>query len=366
MSEAAHEDRAFIARATRIAITVAAVLIALLALLYLLKGALTPLAVALAVAYFLDPIVVRLKGWGVPRSVGILVPMLGIVLLLALFAFVVLPAIMSQLGELAQKLPAYWNAALGWAIPRVESLGIEVPATWAEAFRGALGHFDVSRVGALATGLLGGIAGGLGSVVGLLVIPVITFYMLAEFPAVKSGLLSMVPPRFHDSVQSRWMNVDSLLSGFVRGQVTVCAILAVLYALGFWVLDVPMAMLIGLVSGAIAFIPYIGSATALVLAGLLCLFEHGVGVRLIGVGAWYVVVQNLEGFVLTPRIVGGSVGMHPMTVIVALLIGGNLLGFLGLIVAVPLAAIVQVFVREAVDWYRSSEFYAGAGSGESA
>lgn len=362
MSEAAREDRAFIARATRIAITAAAVLIVLVAVLFVLKGALTPLALALAIAYFLDPMVVRLKGWGVPRSVGILAPMLGVILVAALFAFVVVPAIVSQFGELAQKLPAYWSAALSWAIPQIESFGFQVPDTWTEAFHEVRSRFDLSRIGTLATALLSRLVGGLGAVVGLIVVPVITFYMLAEFPAVKAGMISMVPPRYREDVFTRWAKVDSLLSGFVRGQLTVCAILAVLYGFGFWLLDVPMAVLIGLVAGAIAFIPYIGSATALLLAGLLCLLEHGTGVRLIGVGVWYVIVQNLEGFVLTPRIVGGSVGMHPMTVIVALLIGGNLLGFLGLIVAVPVAAIAQVFVREAVDGYRGSELYTGVGS----
>jgi predicted PurR-regulated permease PerM len=361
MSDAARDDRAFIARATRIAITVAAVLVVLLALLYLLKGALTPLAVALALAYFLDPVVVRLKGWGVPRSVGILVPMLGVVVLLAFFAFVLVPVVVSQFAELAQKIPAYWSETLGWAIPRVEALGVQVPETWSEAFETVRSQFDVSAIGELAASVLGGLAGGLGSVVGLLVIPVITFYMLAEFPAVKAGMVSMIPLRYREDVLSRLRQVDDLLSSFLRGQLIVCALLGVLYALGFWLLDVPMAMLIGLVSGAIAFIPYIGSATALVLAALLCLLEHGTGVRLLGVGVWYVLVQNLEGFVLTPRIVGGSVGMHPVTVIVALLIGGNLLGFLGLIVAVPVAAIVQVFVRELIDWYQGSELYSGVG-----
>ena len=124
-----------------------------------------------------------------------------------------------------------------------------------------------------------------------------------------------------------------------------------------------MAMLIGLVSGAVAFIPYVGSALALTLASALCLFEYGIGLRLAGVAGWYVVVQNLEGFVLTPRIVGSSVGLHPMTVIVALLIGGNLLGFLGLLIAVPVAAVVQVFVREFVDFYRASDLYSGGSGG---
>ena len=362
MSEEARADRAFVVRATRIAITVAAVLIVCLLLLAVLEAALTPLAVALAIAYFADPVVVRLERWGVARWLGALVPLLGVAVLAVLAVLVVLPAILGQLGDLAQRLRDYWAAALGWAVPRLEALGVPVPDSSREAFDELRSRFDLERVGALVTRVLGSVADGVGSILGLLVIPVIAFYALAEFPTVKRGIVTMIPPRFRDDAGTRWSEVDRLLAGFLRGQLTICGILAVLYGLGFWALDVPMAMTIGLVSGAIAFIPYVGSATALALASAMCLFEHGVGPRLLGVGVWYVLVQNLEGFVLTPRIVGGSVGMHPVTVIVALLIGGNLFGFLGLIVAVPLAAIVQVFVRETIAWYRGSELYTGVGS----
>lgn len=362
MSEAAGEDRAFIERAVRIGITGIAVLVVLMAVLYVLKGALTPLAVSFAIAYFLDPVVLRLERLGIRRRLGVLLLLALALLALALFAFVLMPALVSQFSELAKSLPASLDAALAWLIPRVESFGFEVPATWTEAFQALRARFDLSALGPMLTRVLGSVAGKLGAVVGLLVIPVITFYMLSEFDRVKWGMVSMIPPRHREAVLTRWARVADLLSGFVRGQLTVCLMLSVLYALGFWALGVPLALLIGLIAGAIAFIPYVGSATALVLAALLCVFEYGIGLRLAAVVGWYLLVQNLEGLVLTPRIVGSSVGLHPMTVIVALLIGGNLLGFLGLLVAVPVAAVVQVFVREGVDLYRTSSLYTDAGS----
>jgi len=359
------DDRAFIDRSIRIGIVVASALAVLFGLLFVLQGALTPLVVSLGIAYFLDPVVRWLERHGVWRRFGVLALMLLAIGLLSVVLFVLLPALVGQIAELAKNLPAYLDAALRWSIPRLDALGVDVPTSWTAAFHQVRESIGVERIGGWTQQLLGTVSGTLGTVVGLFVIPVISYYMLAEFTAVKAGFVSLIPPRYRQGVVSRWHKIDRLLAGFVRGQLTVCVILGVLYAVGFAVLDVPLAMLIGLVSGAVAFIPYVGSALALTLAAALCVFEHGVGLRLAGVVGWYAVVQNLEGFVLTPRIVGSSVGLHPMTVIVALLIGGNLLGFLGLLVAVPVAAVVQVFVRELVEFYRASDLYTG-GSGQSA
>jgi predicted PurR-regulated permease PerM len=151
--------------------------------------------------------------------------------------------------------------------------------------------------------------------------------------------------------------VDALISGFIRGQLTVCFVLAVLYATGFAVIGIDLAIVIGVASGLLAIIPYVGGTVALVSAAGMALLQFGVGVQLALVVGWYLVVQGLEGLVLIPRIVGKSLGMHPVTVIVALMIGGDLLGFLGLLIAVPLAAVVQVFAQDLVTLYRESPLY---------
>lgn len=356
------DDRAFIDRSIRIGIVSATLVGVFFALIFVLQGALTPLAVSLIIAYFLDPIVRWLERHGIRRRLGVLALMLIAIGLLCVVLFVILPALVGQIAELARNLPAYLDTALRWVLPRLDALGVDVPTSWTAAFDQVRASIGVERLGGWTQQLLGTVSGTLGAIVGVFVIPVIAYYMLAEFGAVKAGFVSLIPPRYRDAVVSRWQKVDHLLSGFLRGQLTVCVILGVLYAAGFAILGVPLAMLIGLISGMVAFIPYIGSALALTLAAALCVFEYGLGLRLAGVVGWYFIVQNLEGFVLTPRIVGSSVGLHPMTVIVALLIGGNLLGFLGLLVAVPVAAVVQVFVREIVAFYRTSDLYTG-GSG---
>jgi predicted PurR-regulated permease PerM len=151
-----------------------------------------------------------------------------------------------------------------------------------------------------------------------------------------------------------------LVAGFIRGQLIVAVLLGIFYAIGFSLIGIDMAIGIGMLAGMLGIISYVGSAVALALAAGLCLLEYGVDVHLLLVVGWYTLVQTLESLFLTPRIVGQSVGIHPVAVIVGLLIGGDLLGFLGLIVAVPATAIVQVFAKELLETYRASALYSGA------
>jgi predicted PurR-regulated permease PerM len=203
------------------------------------------------------------------------------------------------------------------------------------------------------------LTGTVGTLVGLLVIPVIAYYLLAEFDSIKRAILGWVPRPYQRRVAEKAAVVDVLVSGFVRGQLLVCLLLGLLYGTGFSAIGVDLSIGIGLASGLLSIIPYVGSSFALGSASLLCLLEWGVDVHLALVVGWYLAVQTLEGFVLVPRIVGRSVGMHPVTVIVALLIGGDLLGFLGLLIAVPLAAVVQVFIRDGLEVYLGSSLYRG-------
>jgi predicted PurR-regulated permease PerM len=166
-----------------------------------------------------------------------------------------------------------------------------------------------------------------------------------------------VPPRHRRYVFDRVRRIDALVSGFLRGQLLVAATLGLLYAVGFQLIGVDLAIGVGLLAGAMALVPYLGNIVALGTAGTLCILEFGFDAHLLAVLGWYVVVQNLEGFVLTPRIVGHRVGLHPAVVIVALLIGGDLFGFLGLLIAVPAAAVVKVFTDDALEAYRESGLF---------
>lgn len=361
-ADKAKADRDFVAWAARWVIVGGAVGGAIFVLLYVLKAALTPLAAAFVMAYLLDPLIDRLERIGVRRRLGILL-VLGLagagVLALLLVA---IPRLVRELTTLAERMPAYLERFVTVVVPEVEArLGVELPGTLEELVSGLRGT-ELSVLGAardLLAGALATATGTVGVAVGLLVIPILAYYLLVEFDQVMRRVAEWIPRPHRDYVIEKARTADRLISGFLRGQLLVAAILGTLYAIGFGAIGVDLAIGVGMLAGVMALIPYLGNVVAVGAATTLCVLEFGFDWHLLAVLGWYVVVQNLEGFVLTPRIVGGSVGLHPAAVIVALLIGGDLFGFLGLLIAVPVAAVVKVFVDELLDAYRRSSFFQG-------
>jgi len=357
-------DREFIQRSIRFAIIGFVTLVVLFSLLWVLKSALTPLAAAFVLAYVLDPVIDRFEARNVPRPVAVFV-LVGIsaIVLLAMALFL-LPTIASEIVGISERLPGYIESTAASLGPLVEKwFGIKLPGSIREGIAElGSGKFGISMdsVRHVLLGAVQSLTQTLGAIVGLLVVPVIAYYALIEFDRVQRWFLSLIPPRFQSTVSRKASTINQLISGFIRGQLIVCATLGTLYAIGFSVIGVDFAVAIGLLSGLLAIIPYVGSATALLCASTMSILQFGFDVHLALVVGWYALIQFLEGMVLTPRIVGQSVGLHPVAVIVGLLIGGDLLGFLGLIVAVPLTAVVQVFVRDILAAYRESALYESA------
>ncbi|MCH8083500.1 MAG: AI-2E family transporter [Myxococcales bacterium] len=357
-------DRDFIARSIRRAIILAVAAAVALALLWLLKSALTPLAVAFVFAYLLDPLIDRFEARRIPRSVAVLflVALSGFIALVT--ASFLLPKLLQEIAHLAERLPGYLDSALAAISPQFESwFGISIPSSIQEGLeslqsRGASVPLESLR--RLIEQAVQGVTGTLGSLIGLLVIPVLTYYALIEFDNIKVWFLKLVPVPYQEAVETKVSMINVLVAGFIRGQLIVAVLLGILYAIGFSFIGIDMAIGIGMIAGMLGIIPYVGSAVALGLAAGLCLLQYGVDSHLLFVVGWYALIQMLEGLLLTPRIVGRSVGIHPVAVIVGLLIGGDLLGFLGLIVAVPVTAIAQVFVKEILEAYRTSALYSGA------
>jgi predicted PurR-regulated permease PerM len=361
------DDRAFIERSVRLAIIGAAALGVVVAALWVLKGALTPLAAALVIAYLFDPLIDRFEARGFSRGGAILVLLTAVGAALFGVAFVLIPALQRDITSLSERLPGDLERALSALGPRIErDLGIALPRTIHDAIEGVRSgeiQLPLEAMRALLERILHGVTGTVGALVSLVVIPVLAYYLLVEFDRIRLALLDLVPRAHQGAVASGAARIDALISGFIRGQLTVCLALGVLYAIGFAAIGIDLAIAIGVASGLLAIIPYVGGAVALVSSTAMALLRFGVGAELALVIGWYLVVQTLESFVLTPRIVGKSLGMHPVTVIVALMIGGDLLGFLGLLVAVPLAAVIQVFAQDLVARYRESSFYGPPPSG---
>jgi len=361
-------DREFVVRAARIAVVGGLALVVLLALLWVLKGALTPLAVAFVVAYLLDPIIDRFEAGRVPRSLAIFL-LLGLTgAVVAGGVLIVVPRLQKEVVALGERMPGYLDHLSTVVIPDLERrIGIDLPHTLDEVVAGLRAgevSLPLDSTGTLLAGALASVTGTLSALVGLFVIPILAYYLLVEFDALIARLGRWVPPRHRDYVFEKARTVDRLISSFLRGQLLVAATLGVLYAIGFGVIGIDLAIGVGLLAGALALVPYLGNVVAVALASALCILEFGIDWHLLAVLGWYAVCQNLEGFVLTPRIVGGSVGLHPALVIVALLIGGDLFGFLGLLIAVPAAAVAKVFVEELLELYRGSRLFAEEGAAD--
>lgn len=354
-------DRDFVARAARRAIVIAVATALLFALFFVMKGALTPLAAAFVIAYLLDPLIDRFQRRGVRRSIAIflLLALVGGALLGGILF--VLPRLQREVSGLAERMPVYLDQLVTVVLPSIEQrFGLQLPHTFEDligSVRSGEIPLPLDALRKLLTSAIATLTGSLGTLVGLLVIPILAYYLLVEFDTIVAGIGRWVPPRLRDYVFDKARTVDRLISGFLRGQLLVAATLGVLYAVGFGIIGIDLALGVGIVAGMLALVPYLGGAVALSTATALCILKFGFDWHLGAVVGWYAVCQTLEGFVLTPRIVGQSVGLHPAVVIVALLIGGDLFGFLGLLIAVPGAAVVKVFVDElGVAYHRSPLF----------
>lgn len=340
-----------------------AVAAVLLTALWLLKAALTPLAAAFAIAYLFDPLIDRFEARRVRRSLAIVLVIAVLGGGLVGFLLFGLPKLQREVAALIERMPGYLDQLQRVVIPEVERrFDVPLPHTLDDVIarvRSGEIPLPLDSLRKVLAGALGYVTGTFSVLVGLLVIPVLSYYLLVEFDGLLARLATWIPPRSRPWAIEKARTVDRLVSGFLRGQLLVAAALGALYALGFTVIGIDLAVSVGVLAGALAVVPYLGSAFALVSASLLCILKFGLDGHLAAVVGWYALVQTLESFVLTPRIVGSSVGLHPAVVIIALLIGGDLFGFLGLLLAVPGAAVVKVFADELLDAYRRSALFEG-------
>jgi predicted PurR-regulated permease PerM len=330
---------------------------------YWLRDVLTPIFLAFSLAYLLDPLVDRLEAWRVPRPAGIAIVLAGVLGALALFLGLVVPGVAADVAgvirELPQQLAALWARVEPWLVQR----GIEVPhstAEWAErlsTYASDAASSLLAPAGNALGSLLGGTLSVLGSAAAALVVLVLAVYLLNDFDRIIAGMRELIPVRWRGTVTRYAGDIDAMLSHFLRGQLTVMAILAVLYSVAYALLGVRLAVPIGIAAGMLNFIPYLGSGFALVAGLLMSLLDGWHFWQLVGVVLAYTAVQTLEGFVITPRVVGHTVGLSEIWVLVALFVGGELFGFLGVLLAVPAAAVAKIFVAPAVRYYRRTAFY---------
>jgi len=317
----------------------------------------TLLFLSAILAYALVPVVDWLQKRHVPRTVGVLLVALVGAGLVALAVVLMAPAIAGQLAALPEMASRTWQDAQAlWA-----RLQDRVPAQFSANAERLTESLQQRATEALPASRLadwaGRAAAGVGSIAsGIVFVPVFVFLMLRGYHRFVDGGARLVPPRWRARFDERAAQADSVLAGFIRGQLLVALIIAVLYAAAFTVIGVPLALLVGLLAGFGELVPYLGGAVALLLASILAL-AGGEPLDVLWVALTFAVVQGVEGALISPWIMGRRVELGPAIVIVAIVVGGELFGFVGLLAAVPAAALLKVAARAAVDAYRASPFF---------
>lgn len=345
----------------------------------------TPFAVAFGLAYFLNPAVnaverlfTRLTGrspWLArhlrPRVLAVGVLAVVVVAVLALILAFAVPAAYRQVADAAAKVPEYVKVLRARIEPVYEALNLRYPG-YVEQARTHLEEFARTHffdvLSPITKGLQAAFSNVLSFVLALLnlvIVPVFTLYLLYDMNRIKEGVRELVPHRLRSYVFSRFGQVDRLLSAFVRGQITVCLILGVFYAIGLSACGVPMGLLVGIVVGFFNLIPFMSYVLGLPLTLLLSWLDDQDPTRLIAVAVVFTFGQMVEGNFITPRIVGESLGLHAVVIMLAVLVGGTLFGFVGMLLAVPTTAVLSVFWADLRKLYLESEFYKGGAPPES-
>ncbi len=321
--------------------------------LYLLAPILTPFLVSLLLAYAGNPLVTRLQRYGVPRSLTIIVLFFIFALLILGLVVGLLPLVQRQIVQFATKLPQYidWlqlkigDLSGGTLALDMDTIKTELAQRWQEVGK---------WLGTLLTFATDSGMRVVGWVLNILLVPIVTFYLMRDWDEVMYGASQLVPPKQRSRMTPVAREMDDALAGFLRGQLSVMLALAIIYSVGLWIVGLDLALPIGLFAGLVSFVPYLGFVLGLTSGALAALVQFQEPLPMLWVLLAFMVGQVLESTVLTPRLVGERIGMHPVVVIFTVMAGGQLFGFFGILLALPVAAMAMVWLRHVQAGYKKA------------
>jgi predicted PurR-regulated permease PerM len=329
--------------------------------LYLLAPVLTPFLVSALLAYLGDPLARRLQRLGWSRLLAVVVVFITMLLAGVLLLLLLVPLLQQQLIGLVERLPQMLEWAQQILLPRAESLlGVKFEVVQLDSVRqalqehwrdlgGALGAV-LGKVGRSGQALLGWFAF-------LLLVPVVTFYLLRDWDDLVRHLHGLIPRSVEPVAVDLARQCDAVLGEFLRGQVLVMLALGVIYSIGLWIAGVEFSLLIGMLAGVLSFVPYLGSIIGMVTAGIVTFLQYHDIMHLAYVALVFGIGQACEGMFLSPTLVGDRIGLHPVAVIFAVMAGGQLFGFFGILIALPVAAMITVVLRHVRARYLASSLY---------
>jgi predicted PurR-regulated permease PerM len=332
-----------------------------ISLLYLLAPVLTPFLCAALLAYLGDPLIDRLEARKIPRSWAVAL-VFGVILLgLLLLLLFLIPLLTHQFKGLIQRLPAHIDWFQAHILPWIQDhLGVEPESFSLHGLQARLITF-AQDMGDMAGGLLESFRDSSAAfftwLANLILVPVVTFYLLRDWDLLVASIRHLLPRRVEPVISKLAQESDEVIGAFLRGQIIVMAALGILYSIGLAVIGLDFSLLIGMLAGLVSFVPYLGLMIGVLVASVAALLQFHSVFSLIPVLIVFGVGQLISDFLLTPKLVGDRIGLHPVAVLFAVLAGGHLFGFFGILLALPAAAVIAVLLRHAQDEYLKSVFY---------
>lgn len=342
------------------AATLLAVLVVLGALVWLLSPILAPFLAAAILAYIFDPMVDRLEARGVSRSMGTVIAVLVLLVAVALLLTIILPLFYKEVAQLVELLPNFVehtkNTVLPWVNERLGTSFTLDPSSFRQFMQE-----NVADAGGIAKRVFATVGtGGLAVVavlVNLALIPVVLFYVLRDWDRITQQIDRLIPRRYHYTVRSISAEIDAVLSEFLRGQLMVMLTMSAFYVIGLWAVGLKFALPVGLITGLLVFVPYLGVGMGILLGTVAAIMQFDTLLGTALVWAVFGAGQIIESFFVTPKLVGDRIGLHPVAVIFALLAFGQLFGFFGVLLALPASAAILVWLRHLQARYQDSDLF---------
>jgi predicted PurR-regulated permease PerM len=336
--------------------------LALFAFLFAIKSILLPFVLGILTAYFLDPAADRLERLKLSRTTATSIITACFFITVGLLCLLIVPLIGEQFSGLLSSLPGYAAQFEQEIAPEIQAFIGMLPADQMDRAKEAVANFSGVMVKWL-TDVAGNLfASGMAFINLLslmLITPLVTFYLLRDWDKVVSHVDNLLPRKHEHTIREQLVIIDNTLAGFIRGQLNVCFILAAFYAIGLSVVGLKFGIVIGLITGLLAIVPYLGFALGFITGMAVAFFQFGDFGAMIAVLVVFMIGQVLESYILTPKLVGEKVGLHPVWIIFAMLAGGALFGFVGVLLAIPVAAILGVLLRFGTERYLESRYYHG-------
>lgn len=330
-------------------------------LLYLLAPVLTPFLAAALLAYLGDPITDRLQKWHFSRTLAVVTVFVTLILGVVLLFFLIVPLLEGQISAMLKHLPEYVDILQQRSLPWLhETLGVDTSQYDLQTLRDALGK-HVQTIGSIAGNVLQALSSSslvlLEIAVNLVLIPVITFYLLRDWDDIVKRVHDLLPRRWEPRISNVVRDADAVLGAFMKGQLVVMIALGMIYSIGLMLTGLNFALLIGMAAGFVSFVPYLGLIVGLLTAMIAAIVQFQELTALLPILIVFGIGQIAETVALTPLLVGDKIGLHPVAVIFAILAGGYLFGFFGVLLALPAAAVIMVVLRRAHGHYIESEYY---------